>query len=351
MAISLAFVAFVGGAVVSLGTSWILVSRLERIGERFGLSEALLGILAALAADTPEITAAVSALAQHERTVGAGVVIGSNVFNLAALLGLGAIVAGWIGLHRKVVALGGAVALWVAFGCLTSVAGVVGPDLALGLVLAVVVPYLVLLGARGRELGRLPLPPRWGTWLTSAVSEEELELVEAIRPERGRPRDGLEAAGALAVVVGASVAMERGASTLGRHYAVPAVVVGGIVLAAVTSLPNAVAAVYLARKGRGAAALSTALNSNTLNVLAGLLLPATVLGLARPSGQTTLMAGWYVGLTALTVALAYADRGLRRWSGWLIVVCYGAFAVSLPRHLMNGRAPVTARPSAKICME
>jgi hypothetical protein len=68
----------------------------------------------------------------------------------------------------------------------------------------------------------------------------------------------------LAVVVGASIEMEQGASALGRHYAVANVVTGGLVLAAVTSLPNAVAAVYLGSRGRGAAALSTALNSNTL---------------------------------------------------------------------------------------
>ena len=107
----LAVAAFPAGAAVSLATSWLLVSRLERIGERLGLSEALLGMVAALAADAPEISAAVSALASHQQRVGAGVVLGSNVFNLAALLGLGAVVAGRIGLHRKVVVLGGAVAL------------------------------------------------------------------------------------------------------------------------------------------------------------------------------------------------------------------------------------------------
>ena len=48
---------FVSAAAVSLATSWLLVSRLERIGARLGLSEALLGMLAALAADAPEITA------------------------------------------------------------------------------------------------------------------------------------------------------------------------------------------------------------------------------------------------------------------------------------------------------
>src|ERR1700735_4921548 len=91
---------FVAGAGVSLAASWLLVTRLERVGARLGLSEGLLGMLAALAADAPEITSAVTALAGHHPQIGAGVVIGSNVFNLAALLGLAAVVAGEIGLHR-----------------------------------------------------------------------------------------------------------------------------------------------------------------------------------------------------------------------------------------------------------
>jgi len=72
---------------------------------------------------------------------------------------------------------------------------------------------------------------------------------------------------------------------LGHHFHVADVVIGGIVLAAVTSLPNAVAAVHLARIGRGAAAFSTALNSNNFNVLAGLLIPGVILGLSTPSTQ------------------------------------------------------------------
>jgi cation:H+ antiporter len=110
----IAVAAFLGGAVVSLATSWLLVSRLERVGERLGLSEALLGLVPALAADAPEVTAAVTAVASHQQRVGAGVVIGSNVFNLAALLGLGAVVAGRVSLHRKVVVLGGTVAIGVS---------------------------------------------------------------------------------------------------------------------------------------------------------------------------------------------------------------------------------------------
>ena len=329
MSIGISTGEFIVGAVVSLAMSWVLVSRLERVGERFGLSEALLGMVAALAADTPEITASITALAQHQRAVGAGVVIGSNVFNLAALLGLGAVVAGGFALHRKVVWLGGTIALWVALVCLLSVTAVVNPAVGLFLVVVVLLPYVVLLGVHRGGLHWLPLPVRSKNWLLSAVDEEELELVVAIRPQRGRPVDALVASVSLVVVVAASVAMERGASSLGIHFGIAEIVVGGLVLAAVTSLPNAVAALHLARNGRGEAALSTGLNSNTLNVAVGLLLPAVFIGLTHLSGQGLVIAGWYVGLTALTLVLAYVGRGLRPWSGWLIIGAYVAFVATL----------------------
>ena len=39
--------------------------------------------------DTPEVTSAVTALPHGQHDVGPGVVLGSNMFNLAALIGLG----------------------------------------------------------------------------------------------------------------------------------------------------------------------------------------------------------------------------------------------------------------------
>ena len=324
-----AVAAFVAGAVVSLGTSWLLVSRLERVGERLGMSEALLGIVAALAADAPEISAAVSALTSHQQSIGAGVVLGSNVFNLAALLGLGAVVAGRIGLHRKVVVLGGAVAAWVALVCLGVVTGLLPVVLGLVLAVAVLGLYIVLLGTEGQGMHRLRLPQGWWTWLRSAVTEEEIELEDAIRPRRGRWPDVATAGAALIVIVVASVVMERAASHLGRHYGVPEIIVGGIVLAAVTSLPNAVAAVYLAGRGRGAATLSTALNSNAINVVAGFLLPGALLGLGRTSAQAVLVTVWYLALTLAVLLIAYHQRGLSRRAGGLIIAAYAAFTVSV----------------------
>ena len=329
MSDGLLIIAFVLGAMLSLGSSWVLVSRLERVGARLGLSEALLGVLAALAADAPEITSAVTALAGHQSKIGAGIVIGSNVFNLAALLGLTAVLAGTIALHRRVVLMEGAVAVWIAAVCLAAIVRLVSPVVGLILVVGVLGPYLVIQGVRHERLLRTGLPDRWVRWLSDAVVEEELELEPAIHPERGRTSDGIVAAIAVLVVVGASLAMEQAASKLGTRHAIPQIVVGGLILAAVTSLPNAVAAVYLSRRGRGTATLSTAMNSNAINVAAGLLLPATIVGLSGSSGQATLVAGWYLGLTAFALACAYTARGLRRWHGALIILAYLVFIATV----------------------
>ncbi len=326
MPTAISILVFVLGAGVSLATSWLLVSRLERVGERLGMSEGLLGLLAALAADAPEVTSAVTALLHGEQHVGVGVVIGSNVFNLAALLGLGAVVAGRIGLHRRVVLFGGVVAVWVAAACLVTVSGWLGPAAGLAVALLAFGPYVALLSVTPGVLARLRLGPRWERWLAVAVAEEEEELEIAIRPVRGRPVDAAVAAVAALVVVVASVVMERAGVSLGTRFGIPQIVTGGLVLAGVTSLPNAVAAVYLAARGRGAATLSTTLNSNALNVLAGLFLPGVVTGLGAVSGQTILVAAWYLGLTAVTLGLAYAGRGLRRPAGAVIILGYLVFA-------------------------
>ena len=320
---------FVGAAAVSLATSWLLVSRLERVGARLGLSEALLGIVAALAADAPEITSSVTALLGHQAKIGAGVVIGSNVFNLAALLGLAAVTGGEIRLHRRVILLEGTVATLIAAICLGVVVGGPAPEIGLLAAIVVLVPYLVVSGLHPGRLRELGLPRAWADWLSEAVAEEEQELEPAIHPPRATGSDVIVALIATAVVVGASTAMELTASKLGARHHVPELVTGGLILAGVTSLPNAVAALYLAARGRGAATLSIALNSNALNVVAGLLLPGVIVGLGAPSGDGTLIAAWYLGLTVVTLVCAYHGRGLRRGHGALIIAGYAGFVAAV----------------------
>ncbi len=322
-----AAVAFAVAALCSLGASFLLVSRLERLAGRIQLSEAMLGLVVALAADSPEITSAVTASVHGQTGIGAGVVLGSNVFNLAALLGLGAIVARRISLHRKVVILDGTTATWIALVTVVVLSAGLGAGIGLALVLAAVVPYIVISASSSPTLLRLGLPPRTVAWLHSAVAEEESELASGIHPVTGGRWDVATAGASLVVVVAASAIMERSAETLGKHFHLSSLVVGGVVLAAVTSLPNAVGAVFLAARGRGAAVLSEAMNSNMLNVLVGLFLPALLLGLGGATSQATLVAGWYACLTVISLLLAFAGRGLNRSAGFVIVAGYVAFLI------------------------
>lgn len=320
--------AFPAAAVIALAASFLLASRLERLAARLHLSEGALGLVVAVAADSPEITSAITASAHGHRGIGAGVVLGSNVFNIAALLGLGAIVAGRIDLHRRVVVLEGFVAVWVALIAVLVVVAGVAPGAGLALALAVVVPYGVMVVAPAPRRRVLVRPARVARWLRRAVEEETLELSEAIRPVKPGRFDGLVAAVSVVVVVGASVVMERAAERLGATFHLSALVVGGIVLAAVTSLPNAVGAVYLSRRGRGAAVLSEAMNSNMINVVAGLLLPGIFVGIDARSGGGVLLAASYGAFCVASLALAYAYRGLRGTWGFVIVAGYGLFVLA-----------------------
>lgn len=322
-------VVFALSAALSLGASVLLVSRLERVGERLGVSEALLGLIAALAADGPEITSSVAAIAGGHGTVGIGVTLGSNVFNLAALLGISALIAGRIKFHRREIALEGTVGLWMAFLSVIVVAGLIAPAIGLLLALVVFVPYVAVSAEHPAARARIRLPARWLEWLARALAEEEAELAVAIRPQRGDRRDTLVALAALVVVVAASVAMEEQATTLGERLGWSQIIVGGLILAAVTSLPNLVAAVYLASRGRGAATLSEAFNSNVFNVIVGLLLPAAILGIASEAGSGLLVASSYTALTCVAIALTFRGHGLTRWTGSIIIAGYCIFVVAI----------------------
>jgi cation:H+ antiporter len=168
-------------------------------------------------------------------------------------------------------------------------------------------------------------------WLARAIAEEEAELSMAIRPRRGNGGDAIVALVALLVVIAASSVMEEEAITLGAAAGLSQIVVGGLILAAVTSLPNLVAAVYLASRGHGAATLSEAFNSNVFNVIVGLLLPGTILGLASAAGAGFFVAATYAALTCAALALAYLGRGLDRRSGALIIGGYIGFVVLMAR--------------------
>src|SRR5919197_6246765 len=100
---------FLGSLAVTLIAAAFFARRLDRVGLHLGLPETLLGLLTALAADAPETSAAIAALVKGAHDVGLGVILGSNVFNLAAMVGFSAIVWGGIRIRPEALAVEGAV--------------------------------------------------------------------------------------------------------------------------------------------------------------------------------------------------------------------------------------------------
>jgi cation:H+ antiporter len=311
----LAIPVFCVSLAATLAATVVFARELDRLSERLGVSEGLHGILTALGADAPEIATAVAALLSSRSKIGVGVVIGSNVFNLAALLGLSALVAGHVRIHRHGLVLNGAVVLAVTGLAVALVLGSVGAGIATALLLTVFLPYVVVLAR----------PPRRG-FLATAVREEVEDIGTGEHAPKASRVDGLALTAALALIVGGSVGMVHAAEDLGRRWGISDVIVGTLLLAALTSLPNLLTAVRLAVRGRGAATVSEAFNSNSLNVLAGIAVPALFLALGSANGLVTFSVWWLLGMTAAAVVFAYAGHGLGRGEGAVIIALYVAFA-------------------------
>jgi cation:H+ antiporter len=131
----------------------------------------------------------------------------------------------------------------------------------------------------------------------------------------------------LALIIASSTGMVHSAVALAARWGLSQAVVGTLILATLTSIPNVIAAVQLAREGRGAAVVSESLNSNTLNILVGLCLPALVLGFAAPTARIVFAALWLLGMKLVAVVAASHRHGLHRVGGAILVSLYLAFAI------------------------
>lgn len=326
MSTEIAVVTFLVGLAATLTASELLVWGLSRLGFKLGLAAGLLGLLTALGADGPEIASATSALFSGAHDVGVGVIIGSNLFNLAALLGLPGIIKGRLPFRKAVPIVDGSASLLmtvVAVGLLTGLISPHATAILFGLVLAA---YVGLLALPPRLIRRLPLPrsaTRGLALLSGQIHPEE--MVE-------RPMRAVTGwipvwfiAPALGVIVAGSVVMVTTAIRLGQRWHVPDTIVGTVALAAITGLPNLYAAVRLAQRGQGATVVSEAFNSNTLNLAVGLGLPALLLGLSVTMPGTSASLPWLVALSVVAVTITSVQGGLTRLGGVAIMLGYAGF--------------------------
>ena len=87
--------------IVLSAAAWF-TRRLEALCDRLDLSAGMLSILSALGANIPNYVASIVAIANGQQDVGLGIIIGSNIYNLAIILGISALAApGSHGIHLR----------------------------------------------------------------------------------------------------------------------------------------------------------------------------------------------------------------------------------------------------------
>ncbi|MFO1373196.1 MAG: calcium/sodium antiporter [Agitococcus sp.] len=88
-----AILIIVGLAMLVLGSQW-LVDGAVAIAKYFGLSELVIGLtIVAVGTSLPELATSVMASLKGERDIAVGNILGSNIFNIGAVLGLSGMVA------------------------------------------------------------------------------------------------------------------------------------------------------------------------------------------------------------------------------------------------------------------
>jgi cation:H+ antiporter len=308
---------FVASLAVTLAAAGFFARRLDRIGFRLGLPETVLGLLTAAAADSPELSSAIAALLKGEHSAGVGVVVGSNVFNLAAMIGGSALLAGLVHVRRESLVVEGAVGLAVLLASAALVVGWLPPAAAVTIIAVVLVPYVIVLALGPVGVERLPFRGRG--FLHRMFGGEHRRAPQ----EHISGWQALSLVPALALVIAGSALMVDAAVRLGDRWSVPEYLVGVLVLAVLTSLPNAYTGIRLGSQGRGSALLSETLNSNTINLAAGIAIPAVVLSLGTFSGLVAFDLAWLIAMTLVVVALLV--RGVGRAGGGLLVGLYVVF--------------------------
>jgi cation:H+ antiporter len=326
MSVGIAVLIFLVCLIAMLVSSEVLVRGLTILGSNLGLTEGFLGLLTALGADAPEISSAIAALLAGAADVGRGVVLGSNLFNLAMLLGLSAVLAGRIRMRRPGLLLDGTVALCTLLSVAGLLLGLFTPPLTAVLLAVLLVPYVLLVGLHPRQVDHLPLPDGLARRLSVAASQvhgehkHEQETVGSWLPVLLVPLSVL-------VIVVTSVGLVQAALVLAHGWHLPHALVGGVILAALTSLPNVYTAVHLARRERGAAVVSATVNSNTINLVVGLALPALIIGVGSAAQDIGVELGWLLGMTVIGLLLLVPAKGMSRGGGALLLVLYLVFVV------------------------
>lgn len=316
-------VTILGGLAVLVLGAELLVRGAVRLAEGAGVSPLLIGLtVVGFGTSTPELVTSVQGALMGSPGIAVGNIVGSNLFNILAILGLAALVRPLAvadsALRRDGVIL---VAMTVAFlgvglfGSLDRPTGAV--------FLAALAAYLTYAWwqERGGVGGHTAAFDR-----AEAAAEAHLAPV----PGLSAPRAGwlvpaaLALAGLFLLVIGARLFV-GGSIGLARGLGVSEAVIGLTIVAAGTSLPELATSLLAAFRRQADVAIGNILGSNLYNFLGIGGATALIAPTAVPEGIARFDMPILLGVTALLLWFLYTGRRLSRGEGAVLFAAYLAY--------------------------
>lgn len=304
---------FIVGLVGLVGGAELLVRGAAGLAARFGVPPLVVGLtVVALGTSTPELAASLQATLRDQPDIAVGNVVGSNIINVLLILGISALILP-LSVQRRLVRID--VPLMVASSIAFLVFawdGHIHAVEALALIVALAVYLSWTMAAAAQE----------------AAATRERESEETAVRGASIPRGLLlVVAGLLLLVVGADWVVTA-AAALARSMGVSELIVGLVLVAGGTSLPELATSVVAAVRGERDIAVGNVVGSNIFNVLC----IVGVVGLVAPSGiavSAPVIAFDLPVMVATSIAclpILFSGFRIARGEGFILLACYAAYA-------------------------
>ena len=296
----------------------LLVAGASALAKRFGMSELVVGLtVVAFGTSMPELVVSVTASATGENAISIGNVVGSNICNIALILGVSALI-------RPVFAAKGTV--WKEI-----------PFLLVACLVFTIMANDTLFGD-GKEFPMLSrgdglvLLVFFGFFLYYIVQVIRSGPAEPSQPETSSPRSRLIPS-LLRIGIGLVLLMVGGQLVVSSAVDIAAAigmserVIGLTVVAIGTSLPELAASAMAAYRKQADIALGNIVGSNIFNTLLILGVSATVAPIPFPEGSNLDVAVMMAVTTALLI-VCFAGRvryQIQRIEGAALITTYAAY--------------------------
>jgi cation:H+ antiporter len=299
----------------------VLVRGAVALSKKLRVSTAVIGLtIVALATSLPELAVSLLAALRGSPDVAVGNVVGSNIFNLAAILGLTAILFPPLRFKANLIRFD----VFVMLGAALLAVGV-SRNLVVGrgegiLFLVLLSAFLVYRVSQARKADPGAID--------EGALEEELKTHEA-GVGGVAASVGLILLGAAMLTGGAEV-LVRGAVRIAELAGVSERVIALTLVSAGTGLPEMATAIMAGLRKHAAVAVGNVVGSNIFNVLAILGTVAVVSPVDVAPRIATWDMWWMIGFSVLALyPVLHQNRRLSRIDGVVALVAYGLYIVTL----------------------